>query len=136
MRTDTYEVPNGLNLLCFTNHENAVPIEQGDRRWLTLFSPAKAREPAYYGRLFDLLKSDDFAAAVKWMLQNRAVGLEPKGMAPMTKGKSEMRRRSLGEVEQYLNELLEEHSLPFDFRSEEHPSELQSLMRISYAVFC
>src|SRR3546814_8482694 len=23
-----------------------------------------------------------------------------------------------------------------DFRSEEHPSELQSLMRISYAVFC
>src|SRR3546814_121484 len=115
MRTDTYEVPNGLNLLCFTNHENAVPIEQGDRRWLTLFSPAKAREPAYYGRLFDLLKSDDFAAAVKWMLQNRAVGLEPKGMAPMTKGKSEMRRRSLGEVEQYLNELLEEHSLPFDF---------------------
>src|SRR3546814_14921012 len=65
MRTDTYEVPNGLNLLCFTNHENAVPIEQGDRRWLTLFSPAKAREPAYYGRLFDLLKSDDFAAAEK-----------------------------------------------------------------------
>src|SRR3546814_16310481 len=62
-----------------------------------------------------ILKSDDFAAAVKWMLQNRAVGLEPKGMAPMTKGKSEMRRRSLGEVEQYLNELLEEHSLPFDF---------------------
>src|SRR3546814_16606322 len=36
-------------------------------------------------------------------------------MAPMTTGKSEMRRRSLGEVEQYLNELLEEHSLPFDF---------------------
>src|SRR3546814_2336173 len=84
MRTDTYEVPNGLNLLCFTNHENAVPIEQGDRRWLTLFSPAKAREPAYYGRLFDLLKSDDFAAA----------------------------------------------------RSEEHTSELQSLMRNSYDVFC
>src|SRR3546814_10249171 len=132
------------------------------------------------------------------MLQNRAVGLEPKGMAPMTKGKSEMRRRSLGEVEQYLNELLEEHSLPFDFdlvrindvwnfvksdfkgvrdlrsrviewlkgagaqqqgrytkqdgtgrssmtlwslrdhesSSEEHTSELQSLMRNSYAVFC
>src|SRR3546814_8902668 len=26
--------------------------------------------------------------------------------------------------------------LPDDFRSEEHTSELQSLMRISYAVFC
>src|SRR3546814_1744395 len=29
-----------------------------------------------------------------------------------------------------------EHSDPFALRSEEHTSELQSLMRISYAVFC
>src|SRR3546814_3434524 len=29
-----------------------------------------------------------------------------------------------------------EHVLGFHFRSEEHTSELQSLMRISYAVFC
>src|SRR3546814_1273339 len=28
------------------------------------------------------------------------------------------------------------HRLPFAGRSEEHTSELQSLMRISYAVFC
>src|SRR3546814_4885709 len=28
------------------------------------------------------------------------------------------------------------HGLIFGFRSEEHTSELQSLMRISYAVFC
>src|SRR3546814_2220009 len=28
------------------------------------------------------------------------------------------------------------HRLPLDGRSEEHTSELQSLMRISYAVFC
>src|SRR3546814_6334741 len=34
-----------------------------------------------------------------------------------------------------LLELLGEHHRPFG-RSEEQPSELQSLMRISYAVFC
>src|SRR3546814_5494825 len=28
------------------------------------------------------------------------------------------------------------HTKPLPFRSEEHTSELQSLMRISYAVFC
>src|SRR3546814_1160575 len=28
------------------------------------------------------------------------------------------------------------HGIAFDARSEEHTSELQSLMRISYAVFC
>src|SRR3546814_6796391 len=31
---------------------------------------------------------------------------------------------------------LGQHALAFGFRSEEHKSELQSLMRISYAVFC
>src|SRR3546814_3495659 len=34
-----------------------------------------------------------------------------------------------------VNDALEE-CLEADFRSEEHTSELQSLMRISYAVFC
>src|SRR3546814_2722250 len=35
-------------------------------------------------------------------------------------------------------EILRHHAVRarFDFRSEEHTSELQSLMRISYAVFC
>src|SRR3546814_2545969 len=31
---------------------------------------------------------------------------------------------------------VDSHHLPFPDRSEEHTSELQSLMRISYAVFC
>ncbi len=115
MRTDTYEVPNGLNLLCFTNHENAVPIERGDRRWLALFSPAEPRDGAYYADLFDRLADDAFPAAVKWMLQHRECGLDPKGMAPMTAGKSEMRRRSVGDVEQYLDEQLEERAGPFAF---------------------
>src|SRR3546814_3133810 len=37
------------------------------------------------------------------------------------------------------SEALEQTALitkPYDYRSEEHTSELQSLMRISYAVFC
>src|SRR3546814_5201709 len=33
-------------------------------------------------------------------------------------------------------ELEHEHLVDLEFRSEEHTSELQSLMRISYAVFC
>src|SRR3546814_9961978 len=40
---------------------------------------------------------------------------------------------------QWFNRLSDhylEQPLPFFFRSEEHTSELQSLMRISYAVYC
>src|SRR3546814_1754292 len=40
--------------------------------------------------------------------------------------------RRLGKVEEYFASTL----TPGDTRSEEHTSELQSLMRISYAVFC
>lgn len=115
MRTDTYEVPNRLNLICFTNFKDAVPIEAGDRRWLTLFSPAKPRDAAYYAGLFDRLKGDEFPAAVKWMLQNRKTELSPKGVAPMTTGKAEMRSMSVGDLEQYLDELMEEGTGPLAY---------------------
>ena len=115
MRTDTYEVPNRLNLICFTNFKDAVPIEAGDRRWLTLFSPAKPKDAGYYAELFDRLKGDEFPAAVKWMLQNRKTTLSPKGVAPMTSGKAEMRSMSVGDLEQYLDELREERAGPFAY---------------------
>lgn len=43
-----YSIPNCLNFLCFTNHEDALPIEHGDRRWLVVFSPAVKRDEVYY----------------------------------------------------------------------------------------
>src|SRR3546814_8897413 len=39
-------------------------------------------------------------------------------------------------VQPGTGEGIENGALPSDMRSEEHTSELQSLMRISYAVFC
>src|SRR3546814_9836986 len=52
--------------------------------------------------------------------------LQPEGVAvgPLILGMSEMLSRTLGE------------QIEMEMRSEEHTSELQSLMRISYAVFC
>src|SRR3546814_2109509 len=38
--------------------------------------------------------------------------------------------------QQIIQELLDQNALQVTSRSEEHTSELQSLMRISYAVFC
>src|SRR3546814_4461008 len=42
-------------------------------------------------------------------------------------------KKVLGELKQKAEQAPEEYA---HFRSEEHTSELQSLMRISYAVFC
>lgn len=52
---------------------------------------------------------------MKHFLRQRRIGLNPKGVAPATRGKAEMRQLSLGEAEQHLAELLEEGAAPFDF---------------------
>src|SRR3546814_7869503 len=39
-------------------------------------------------------------------------------------------------VEDFVGQLASDDGFVFGWRSEEHTSELQSLMRISYAVFC
>lgn len=109
-----YTIPNHLNLIAFTNHEDALPIEAGDRRWLVISSAMKPMGEAYYERLFAFLAGEG-PSAVKHYLLNRQVQLNPKGMAPNTKGKAEMRRRTLSEAEQYLGELLEGREGPFHF---------------------
>lgn len=114
MHTNAYSTPNFLNLLCFTNHEDALPIESGDRRWLVVFSDAEPMDEPYYDRLFAFLDGAG-PAAVKHFLQQRSISLNPKGTAPATRGKAEMRQLSLGEAEQYLAEHFEDRGAPFDF---------------------
>src|SRR3546814_7877481 len=45
-------------------------------------------------------------------------------------------RRRLGDLTRFIGDDLEHRGPGVDIRSEEHTSELQSLMRTSYAVFC
>ncbi|MBO6805087.1 MAG: PriCT-2 domain-containing protein, partial [Thalassospira sp.] len=110
-----FSIPNHLNLLGFTNHMNALPIENGDRRWLVVSSPADPRPAAYYDELFAHISSDEGPAAVKHMLLERHVGLDPKGRAPATDAKEAMRRHSMGDVEENLLSLFEIEAPPFHF---------------------
>jgi hypothetical protein len=109
-----YSIPNHLNFLCFTNHEDALKIEHGDRRWLVVFSPAVKQEAAYYDRLFGYL-DDGGAAFVKHFLLQRQIVLNGQGVAPATSGKETMRRMSMGDAESYLLDLYEARETPFDF---------------------
>jgi hypothetical protein len=109
-----YSIPNCLNFISFTNHENALPIEHGDRRWLVVFSPARPRDNAYYQGLFEFLDGDGASYVKHWLLK-RKVTLNPHGVAPFTAGKEAMRRLSIGDAEAYLLELFEERQPPFDF---------------------
>jgi len=109
-----YSIPNYLNLLCFTNHRDAMLVEDGDRRWLIISSPAKPREAAYYDALFKYIDSDEGPAAVKHFLMSREVKLKAKGTAPMTAAKEFMRDMSVNDAEDYLMGLYEEKAYPFN----------------------
>jgi hypothetical protein len=109
-----YSIPNHLNFLCFTNHDDALKIEHGDRRWLVVFSPAAKQEAAYYERLFGYLENGGAAFVKHWLLQRRIV-LNGHGVAPETSGKETMRRMAMGDAESYLLDLFEANEAPFDF---------------------
>ncbi len=110
-----YSIPNCLNFICFTNHSDALPVEDGDRRWLIVFSPAKRRDAAYYDRLFNFMDRDGGAAFVKHWLLERKVKLDGRGVAPWTDGKAQMLEQSRGDLEHFLMARFEEGAAPFDF---------------------
>src|SRR3546814_9315193 len=81
--------------------------------------------------LFDLLRLDVHLRAGD-QIYVTGMGLESEWQADITLGGTTLAPRVTGEIDLVRGTL--------DFagrsRSEEHTSELQSLMRISYAVFC
>lgn len=109
-----YSIPNHLNFICFTNHEDALKIEHGDRRWLVVFSPAVKKEPEYYARLFGYLEHGGAAFLKHWLMQRQIV-LNGHGVAPATSGKETMRRMSMGDAEAHLLDLYDGNEAPFDF---------------------
>ncbi len=109
-----YSIPNHLNFICFTNHDDALKIEHGDRRWLVVFSPATKQEPDYYDRLFAYLEHGGAAFVKHWLMQRRIV-LNGHGVAPATSGKETMRRMAMGDAEAFLLDLHEANEAPFDF---------------------
>src|SRR3546814_3980287 len=66
----------------------------------------------------------------------RAGVLEQGSMALMDRAQAGQRMHEEGLIHQGVELSFDGDSQRVDFRSEEHTSELQSLMRISYAVFC
>jgi hypothetical protein len=107
-----YSIPNHLNMVCFTNHKNAVRLEEGDRRWLVLFSPAEPKTEDYYKRLFQFIEGKNGPAAWLHYLTSHKPTLNPKGRAPETEAKVQMRGASLTDAETTVQEWIASRSGP------------------------
>ena len=86
-----YEMPNRYNFLMFTNHKGALPIDDDDRRYCLLFSPAERKPDSYYDALWSWSADERNIAAVTYYLENEVdvSGFRPNSNAPETDARSE-----------------------------------------------
>lgn len=89
------KVTNTCIILAFTNHDDALPVEDDDRRYAIAISEAFPKEDEYYRRLFTWAEKEGGDAIIWDYLKKRDIGnFNGKGRAPSTSSKSEMREAS------------------------------------------
>jgi bifunctional DNA primase/polymerase-like protein/uncharacterized protein DUF5906 len=111
---DVFEAENHMALIAFTNYRDAVRLENSDRRYLILSSPARPLGQAAARELWGFLRGDGPGAVLREMLArpvDREWGL---GRAPRTAAHEDMRREAMPEVERHLREELDLGNRPFD----------------------
>lgn len=112
MQKPAYEQPNVFNMLMFTNHEDAIIIDESDRRYCILFSPAKVRDESYYSEFWDWSKEN--IAQIAHHFQTRDLSaFKHLGHAPMTAGKKTMIAEGLSPVHAWMKDCIELESWPF-----------------------
>ncbi|MBB3176253.1 hypothetical protein FHW64_000636 [Variovorax sp. Sphag1AA] len=79
---------NSCRWLVFSNHDNALPLNDTDRRWRVLRHDAPPRSPGAYTRLYALLEDGEFINAVGVWLRARDISaFNPGERPPMNEAK-------------------------------------------------
>lgn len=108
-----YGVPviekNCCRWLMFSNHRDAIPIDNADRRIVFIENPIQRKDADYYTHLYGMLDDVDFIASVRRLLETRDVSFfNPGETAPMTEAKARAVAEMMTELERAV----------FDFRDE------------------
>lgn len=118
-------VPNFASYMLFTNHADAIPIGDGDRRYFVVFTRHRTRSDlydehggaegvkAYFKRLFDI--SMNGAAGIARLLLDHeySADFDPHGRAPDSIGKEEMRLMHINDDDDALSDALEKFNGPY-----------------------
>ncbi|MCC6191905.1 MAG: hypothetical protein IT318_22985 [Anaerolineales bacterium] len=107
-----YKQPNRFNFLFFSNHNNALILDEADRRYCILKTLALPREPKYYAHLFDWTRRN--GPALLWYLKTQVdlSNFPAKAHAPMTEGKRAMIRHSMPDMDSYVYDQVEAVAYP------------------------
>lgn len=102
-----YEVPNLLAGVFFTNHEDAVALEKGERRFAVYWSEAKKESPEYFKRLANWLREGGDKLAARWLLDYDASYYNMLGEAPATAARESMRHASRSKLDEWIEDGIE-----------------------------
>lgn len=104
---------NCLRWLIFSQHLDAVPFDEGDRRVIVIANPEKGKDAGYYSRIYGLLNNRDFAGAVRHYLATYDLtGFNPGEHAPLNAAKREAAESMLSPVDVAVREYLDECDKP------------------------
>ena len=109
-----YITPNTQNYIAFTNHDDALPLSDGDRRWFVLRSRFETKEDlarvmdADYFRTLHHTIQQNVAALRGWLLSVDLTGFDADGRAPETEAKALMREMTRPEGDDELEDALAE----------------------------
>jgi hypothetical protein len=106
--------PTFVNFLCFTNHMNAIPIEDEDRRFWVVKCDAVKQPDEYYNKLWNWLRKTDGPAHVYQYLMNMDLSDWNADAAPeWTEAKSDMAESFRSEIDIVLTEAIEDRTGSF-----------------------
>jgi hypothetical protein len=109
-----YVAPNTVNYIAFTNHTDALPLEDTDRRWWVQFTPfhdendlRQVADGIYFAKLFDAIK-DHAPGLRKWLLDHKIdQNFNANGRAPASRAKDSMVSLNVGEDFAMVKDLIE-----------------------------
>lgn len=111
---DEYTAVNTVNYIAFTNHDDAMPLEDSDRRWFVIFTPFRSKEQllmvaddAYFTRLHDAIYGMG-GALRRWFLEMVIPDtFKPNGHAPYTDAKRIMTNMNVTDEEMIARDIIE-----------------------------
>lgn len=104
-----YEVQNYLGVMMFSNHIDALPIEDDDRRIYVARCTEAPRDRAYFDYIYDALKEPETVRALyELMLRMDLSGFSVEGRAPMTAAKQRMIEESRSDEEGELRSIIKD----------------------------
>lgn len=111
-----YAIPNTLAAIFFTNMPNALALSKGGRRYFVTWNDGQPKPDDYYAGLVAWFSGGGAALAACWLLSRDLVGFCPRGKAPTTEAREDMRLAALPRRNELIERGLADREGPFAHR--------------------